>query len=364
MKKRLALLLSFLLVFSLVLTACSDGDSEDEVVNQGDESSEDAGKIAFVTGTGGLGDKSFNDLGYEGIVRLQEEGIHVDVAEPTSISDLEGIIRNFADMEEYALIIAMGGDSVDSVNAVSEDYPDQPMLVIDGFAGNENVKSVILSQTDTAFLVGAYAGLMEKGDYLPNGLDQNTIGIVGGMDIPIIRSLVAGYEAGARYVNPDITVLATYVGAWDDPGKGSELAQSLYSQGADIIFQAAGASGVGSLEAAEKVGLYALGYDGNQNSMYPDNILVSGIRGIADTVYDTAKDALDGIYEGGDFSIGMKDNPLTSQITMEESNLETPDEVIDQLEKIKEFLIAAEVEIPSEPSDVDAYIEQVGSFEE
>lgn len=359
MKRKLALFLSMILIFSLVLMGCSSGDTSKDTSGDTPEQ-----KIAFVTGTGGLGDKSFNDLGHEGVLKLKEEGIHVDVAEPTAIADLEGIIRNFADTEEYSLIITMGGDSVDSVNAVSADYPDQPMLIIDGFAGNENVKSVILSQTDTAFLVGAYAGLMEKGDYLPNSQGKNTIGIVGGMDIPIIRSLVAGYTAGAKYVNPDIKVLTTYVGAWNDPGKGSELAQSLYSQGADIIFQAAGGSGLGALEAAEKVDLYALGYDGNQNSFYPDNILASGIRGLGDMVYTTSKEALDGIYEGGDYDIAMKDNPMTSQLTTEESNLDTPDEVLEKLEEIKQFLIEAKVKIPSEPDEVDAYIKQVGSFEE
>jgi basic membrane protein A and related proteins len=359
MKRRLTLFLSLVLVFSLVLMGCSTDDAKEDNTGDSDEQ-----KIAFITGTGGLGDKSFNDLGHEGVEKLKEEGIQVDVAEPTAIADLEGIIRNFADTEEYALIITMGGDSVDSVNAVSADYPDQPMLIIDGFAGNENVKSVILSQVDTSFLVGAYAGLMEKGGHLPKSQGDNTIGIVGGMDIPIIRSLVAGYKAGARYVNPDIEVLVTYVGAWNDPGKGSELAQSLYSQGADIIFQAAGGSGLGALEAAEKVDLYALGYDGNQNGFYPDNMLASGIRGLGDMVYSTAKDTLAGNYEGGDYDIAMKDNPMTSQLTMEESNLETPDEVLQQLEKIKEFLIEAKVKIPAEPDEIDAYIEQVGSFED
>ncbi|WP_312668403.1 BMP family ABC transporter substrate-binding protein [Tissierella praeacuta] len=358
MKRNLILFLSMILIVSLVLNGCQSNKTESV------DKSDSPKKIAFVTGTGGLGDKSFNDLGYEGILKLKEEGIICDVAEPKAISDLEGIIRNFADTEEYALIVAMGGDSVDSVNAVSLDYPEQPMLIIDGFASTDTIKSVILSQTDTAFLVGAYAGLMEKEGDLPNAQGKNTIGIVGGMDIPIIRSLVAGYEAGARYVNPDIKVLVTYVGVWNDPGKGSELAQSLYSQGADIIFQAAGGSGLGVLEASEKVGLYALGYDGNQNSLYPNNILASGIRGLGDMVYTTAKDALNGIYKGGDFSVAMKDNPMTSQLTMVDSNLNTPDEILEKLEKIKEFLIEAKVEIPSEPSEVDAYINAVGSFEE
>ena len=372
MKRKLTVLLSSILVTGSLLSACSPatpsttaaaGTQPGGTTSAGTTAAT-SGKIAFVTGVGGLGDKSFNDLGHEGVLKLKAEGITVDVAEPKAIAEMEGTIRNFAMTENYALIAVMGGDSVDAVNAVSTDFPDQKMLIIDGFAGNDKVKSVILSQTDTSFLVGAYAGLMMNEGKLPNSQGKNTIGIVGGMDIPIIRSLMAGYEAGARFVNPDIKVLKTFVGAWNDPGKGSELATSLYNQGADILFQAAGGSGLGQLEAGNKLKLYGLGYDGNQNTLYPDSILASGIRGIADMVYSTAKDALAGKYVSGDLTITMKDDPKTSQLTMEGSNVPTPESVLQKLEKIKEFLVEAKVAIPVEPDQVDAYIQQVGSFKE
>lgn len=376
MKRNLKVLLTTILVAGSMLSACAPagpsttaagtqpGGTTTAGTTSAGTTAAATGKIAFVTGVGGLGDKSFNDLGHEGVLKLKAEGVTVDVAEPTAIAEMEGTIRNFAMTEEYALIAVMGGDSVDAVNAVSADFPDQKILIIDGFAGNDKVKSVILSQTDTSFLVGAYAGLMMKEGNLPNSQGKNTIGIVGGMDIPIIRSLIAGYEAGARFVNPDIKVLKTFVGAWDDPGKGAELATSLYNQGADILFQAAGGSGLGQLEAGNKLKLYGLGYDGNQNTLYPDSILASGIRGIADMVYSTAKDALAGKYVSGDLDITMKDDPKTSQLTMEGSNVKTPDSVLQKLEKIKQFLVEAKVAIPVEPDQVDAYIQQVGSFKE
>lgn len=359
MKGKLTLLLCMVLIASLVLGGCGGEKSPGD--NGGNNTSQ--GKIAFVTGTGGLGDKSFNDLGYQGILKLMAEGIQVDVAEPTAISEMEGLIRNFAETEGYALIITMGGDSVDSAKAVSEDYPEQRILTIDGFANSENIKSVIINQEDTAFLVGAYAGLMIKKGNLPNLHGKNTIGVVGGMDIPLVRGVISGYMAGARYIDPDIKVLTAYVDAWNDPGKGSELAQALFSEGADIVFQAAGGSGLGVLEASEKVGYYSLGYDGNQNSLYPDSILASGSRGVDNIVYTTAKDALEGKFEGGNHAISMKDDFMAAKIITDESNIATPDEVLQDIERIKEFLAKGEVELPKEFDGVDEYIKKVGTYE-
>ncbi len=320
-------------------------------------------KIAYVTGTGGLGDKSFNDLGHKGIQALIASGVPCDVAEPTSIAEMEGILRNFADTGEYALIVGMGGDMVDSISKVAADYPEQGFMLIDGLCGVENIKSVVISQEDCAFLVGAYVGLMEKEGGLPNSQGKNTIGIVGGMDIPIIRGIMAAYECGAKYVNPDVTVLKSFVGAWNDPGTGSELTKDMYNKGASIVFQAAGGSGMGVLEAAKNSSLYAIGYDGNQNTIAPDNILASGVRGIDAIVMETAQAALKGEFNGGDTQIAMKENASAAQLTMDDSNVTTPESVLQKLEQIKAFLVEAKVVIPSEPEEVEAYLAQVGSFE-
>ena len=377
MKKVLSLLLAAAVSMSVLLAGCSSTGTESSAASgtesaaassegASEETTEASGKskIAYVTGTGGLGDKAFNDLGNKGIQQLESEGIECDVVEPKAIAELEGILRNLADTESYALIVAMGGDAVDSITRVANDYPEQNFMVMDGLAGDiENLRSVMLSQTDECFLVGAFAGLMELEGNLPNSQGQNTIGVVGGMDIPLIRSVVAAYTAGAKYVNPDCEVLSAYVGSWSDPNKGAELTTSMYSQGASIVFNGAGASGMGCIEAAQQEGLYVIGYDGNQNSLAPDNVIGSGIRGLDAVIVSSAKEALDGTFTGGDMNVTMADNPDASQLEFSETNVEIPDSVIEKLDQIKEFLIAAEVAIPEDPADVDAYLEQVGTFE-
>lgn len=361
------LTIAFLAILALVMSLAGCGKDNSSDRTMGDtEKTTDSGdrRIAYITGTGGLGDKSFNDLGYQGIKALMDKGVACDVAEPKSISEVEGLIRNFADMGEYALIITMGGDSVEPIAKVAADYPETNFMVIDGIAGMDNVKSVSVLQVETGFLIGAYAGLMEKEGNLPGGQGKNVVGVVGGNDIPLIRGIIAGFECGVRYVNPDCKVLSTYVGSWNDPGKGSELTQDLYEQGADIVFQAAGASGMGVFEAAQKRGLYAIGYDGNQNVIAPDNVIGSGVRGLGAIIEETGDSALAGDFVGGDSVIAMSDNPLSSQIILDDTNVPVPDEIKSKMEKIKDFLVNTGVEIPSEPDQVDAYLEKVGVFVE
>ncbi len=356
MKKMRNVLTAIILSIGLLtLTACGQDEAEEQVSGNG--------KVAFVTGAGGLGDGAFNDLGYAGAKQLMEDGVEVDVAEPSSIADIEGIIGNFAQSGDYDLIVAMGGDSVDFVNSVSEDYPEQPILILDGLAGNDNVRSVLLSQSDATFVVGAYAALMQEKADLENFQGKDTIGVVGGMDIPIIRSAIAGYIAGAKYINPEIDVLVTYVGSWSDPGTGAELARTMMNQGADIIYSAAGASGLGALEATAEEGYYGLGYDGNQNDLYPDSIMASAYRGISNVIYTVGKDAIDGEFEGGDFKLGIQDDAEAVQLTVEESNIETPQEVLDIIEEIKEKLHNSSEKVPDEIEKVDEFLNAFGSFD-
>ncbi|MDR1765174.1 MAG: BMP family ABC transporter substrate-binding protein [Lachnospiraceae bacterium] len=367
MKRKLTTVLAFGVVCAYALTGCGSGTSATTAAPAttvgATEAAPAAGKIAFVTGTGGLGDKSFNDLGYEGIKRLMAAGVTCDVAEPSAIAEMEGILRNFSEKGEYALIVGMGGDMVDSMVKVAADYPDQNYLVIDGSAGDvKNIRSVIINQEDTAFLVGAYAGLMALEGNLPGADGRTSIGVVGGMDIPLIRGIQTAYECGARYVNPGLTVQKAFVGGWSDPATGSELATGMFENGALIVFQAAGGSGMGVLEAAQKTGLYAIGYDGNQNGIAPDNIIGSGVRGLDAEVENASLDALAGKFVGGDISITMKDENTAAQIALTENNIEVPQTVLDKLEKIKAFLVEAKVAIPTEPEGIEAYLAEVGSL--
>ena len=328
-----------------------------------EKAAEPAKKVAYITGTGGLGDKSFNDLGYQGIETLMGEGVTCDVAEPQAVAEIDGIARNFAEDGGYALIVVMGGDAVDSVSGVAADYPEQAFMLIDGMAGMDNVRSVAVNQNETGFLAGAYAGILMKEGILANGAPETVIGAVGGMDIPLIRGILTGFECGVRYVNPDAKVLLSFVGDWGDPTKASELAQSMYEQGASIVFQAAGASGLGVIECAKKQNRFAIGYDGNQNIMAPESMVGSAIRGIGEIIADAAHSALDGSFVGGDHVISLVDNEFASKILTEDVAIEIPDAVMEQYGRAREVLLSGKYVVPAQSDEIDAFLTALGKFE-
>ena len=357
MKKIVSMMLVLVLTLSFI-TGCGSNQKD-----SGESKGSDEKKVAYITGTGGLGDNSFNDLGYKGIQTLMDEGITCDVSEPTSIAEIEGIARNFAEDGSYSLIVIMGGDAVDSMVRVATDYPDQKFMMIDGMAGMDNVYSVEVNQNETGFLAGVYAGILMKEGVLNNGETENIVGAVGGMDIPLIRGILNGFECGVRYVNPDAKVLLSYVGDWSDPSKASELAQGMYEQGASMVFQAAGASGMGVIECAQKQGAYAIGYDGNQNIIAPDNMVGSAIRGVGDIIAETAHKSFDGTFEGGDHVVSLCDNEFASQILTDDVTIEIPETVIEQFNRAKEVLLSGEHSVPFESEEIETFISSLGAFE-
>lgn len=357
MKKLVSMMLVFVLILSFVAGCGSEPPDKEE---NGDS---DNRKVAYITGTGGLGDNSFNDLGYQGIQTLMDEGVACDVSEPTSIAEVEGITRNFAEDGSYALIVVMGGDAVDSIVRVAADYPNQKFMLIDGMAGMDNVYSVGVNQNETGFLAGAYAGILMKEGILNNGEAESIVGAVGGMDIPLIRGILTGFECGVRYVNPEAEVLLSYVGDWSDPSKASELAQGMYEQGASMVFQAAGASGMGVIECAQKQGAYAIGYDGNQNIIAPDNMVGSAIRGVGNIIVEAAYQSFDGTLEGGDHVISLCDNESASQILTDDVAIEIPETVVEQFNRAKEVLLSGENEVPSEAEEIETFLSSLGAFE-
>jgi basic membrane protein A and related proteins len=357
MKKIICILVSLMMVMQLA--AC--GQNEKPTTSPAESGAQkNSAKVAYITGTGGLGDKSFNDLGNEGIKQLEGEGVSCDVAEPHAVSEIEGLIRNFADAGDYALIVAMGVDSAEPMEKVATDYPKQKFLLIDGKSDLENIRSAEVLQTETGFLAGAYVSLLMKNGVIKS--DSDVIGAVGGMDIPLIRGILTGYECGAKYVNPDMKVLTSYVGDWNDPGKASELTAGMYEQGAKVVFQAAGASGMGVIERAKDENLYAIGYDGNQNTIAPDNMAGSAIRGLPAIITETAHDAISGNFNGGYVMYTIKKNGKASQMLTDGSNLSIPDSVLKELEKVQENYASSGLDVPTDPKDVDAFLGKLGTF--
>lgn len=330
MKKRLAVVLSVLLAFTALagFTAVS--------VRAAD------GNVAVVFATGGLGDKSFNDAAYRGLKRAKKElGISFDYAEPSAIAEYETYLNRFASMGKYDLIISIGFDQADALNTVAGKNPEQKFAIVDAVVDQSNVASFVYAEKERGFLMGVAAGMMTTRTDDPLINSQKKVGVVGGMKIPLIDANIAGYIAGAKYVDHDIEVLHSYVGGWADPSKGKELTLSMIENGADVIWQAAGRSGLGVINAAKENDVYAIGADSDQGYVAPEHVLTNGMKFVNNTVFQAIKAALNDNLNTGTNVLGVAEKGLGYTESL------LPNPVVEKLESVKDKIIAGKIEIPS-----------------
>ncbi|MBA7655313.1 Membrane lipoprotein TmpC [subsurface metagenome] len=261
-------------------------------------------KVGLAFDIGGKGDKSFNDSSYRGIEWAEAEfGIEHTELEPGLAADRELNLRNLA-MMGYDLVIGVGFMFTDSISAVADEFPDTKFAGVDVFVPDKpNVVSLLFKENEGSFLVGIIAGMKAKDD------GEDTVGFVGGMDVPLIHKFEAGYMAGVHYVYPECEILSAYAGdtpiAFADPVKGKELALSQYDKGAYVIYHASGLTGAGVFEAAKERELYAIGVDSNQNYLGHDEEtgenygLTSMLKQVDVSVYLAIKSVIDGTFKGG-----------------------------------------------------------------
>jgi basic membrane protein A len=239
---------------------------------------------AMIFDLGGKFDKSFNEAAFNGAQRWAEEtGGTFREVELTSEAQREQALRRFA--ESGANPIVMTGFAFGSVlDEVAPDYPDTKFAIIDMVVDHPNVRSVVFNEHEGSFLVGMMAGLKTE---------SGTVGFIGGMDIPLIRKFACGYAQGVKAANPGATVVANMTGttpaAWNDPVKGGELTKAQLSQGADIVYAAAGGTGVGVLQTAADEGIFSIGVDSNQNYLHPGSVLTSMLKRVDVAVYEAMK---------------------------------------------------------------------------
>ncbi|MFQ6088472.1 MAG: BMP family protein, partial [Candidatus Methanofastidiosia archaeon] len=292
-----------------------------------------------VLATGGLGDKSFNDSAFAGAKKAEQElGIELDYVEPTAIAEYEGFLRDYAKSGEYSIIISIGFDQADALSVVAKEYPEQKFAIVDMVVDLPNIASFVFRENESSFLVGAIAGMITE---------TNKIGFVGGMDIPLINKFLAGYKAGAKHVNPDVEVYVVYVGGWADPAKGKELALSQIDKGADIVYQAAGRSGLGVIEAAKERDIYAIGVDADQRYLAPDNILTSALKRVDVAVYRVIKSVIGGTFSGGIYDLGIKENGVGAVLDNNPS-IVTQD-IVAKVRELEQKVASGEIQVPTEP---------------
>jgi basic membrane protein A len=247
-------------------------------------------------------------------------------------------MRAFAE-RGYDLIIGVGFAQMPIMERVARDFPDLKFAIIDGVIDSANVASLIFKEHEGSFLVGAIAGRTTK---------TNKLGFVGGMDIPLIHKFATGYEEGARYVNPKIEVYKNYIGvndaAWNNPGKGKELSTAQIERGADIIFQAAGNSGLGVFDAAEENKKLAIGVDANQNWVKPGFILTSMLKRIDNAVFDVVKELVEGRFKAGIHVFGLENEGVGYALDEYNEHL-IPPALREEIERIKKDIIEGRIKV-------------------
>jgi basic membrane protein A len=240
-------------------------------------------KIGMVTDVGGLGDKSFNDSAYEGLTSAKTYlGASIQALQSKSAADYQPNLTALAD-ERFDEIFAVGFLMSKDLANVARRYPTQHFAIIDAVVNQPNVTSITFREQEGSFLAGALAAMVTK---------TKRIGFLGGMDVPLLRKFEAGYTAGARQVDPTVKVLVKYVGSFDDVASGKELAGVLFNERADVVYVAAGKSGLGAInETRSRSGVYAIGVDSDQDALAPGKILTSVLKRVNVAVFHVAQDA-------------------------------------------------------------------------
>ena len=329
MKKRfLAVLMTAILAMSL--TACGGGETNETAAEKNDY------KVGLVTDVGGVEDQSFNQSAWEGLCRAEEEfGITVNYLPSTTDADYAPNIETFID-EEYDLIICVGYMLAEATRTAAEANPDQMFAIVDDSSCSDldNVACLMFKQEQASYLVGYVAGMMTEKDQ---------VGLVLGMASENMHLFGYGYCAGVLDANPSASILQANANSFGDPALGSSLATNFITNGADIIFHAAAATGTGVISECDAKGIMAIGVDSDQNYLAPETVITSAMKRVDNAVFDTTKKLVEGTLEAGVtvydlLNEGVDIAPTTTLLT---------DDVVAAVEEVKEKIIAGEIEVPT-----------------
>jgi len=297
-------------------------------------------RVGLVLDRGGKDDKSFNASAYEGAMEAKKKlGITLKYVEASDDNAFEPLLRAFA-QKDFDLIIGIGFAQKEAIQKVAAQFPNKHFAIIDAEVNVPNIRSLLFEEHEGAYIVGAIAAMTSK---------TGKVGFIGGMDVPLIRRFEMGYEAGAKEINPHISVMANYVGvtseAWNNPPKGKELAMAQYDSGADVIFAAAGASGFGAFDAAEDKKKLVIGCDSNQDWTKPGLVLTSMLKRVDLAVFSVIQDAQAGKFSGGIKRFGLADKGVDYSIDQYNEKL-LPDSVRQRADALKADIIAGKIVVP------------------
>ena len=294
---------------------------------------------ALMYDLGGKFDKSFNEAAYNGAQRWAEEtGNSYREIEVTAEAQRVQFATRLAEAG-FNPVVVLGFQNAATLEEVAPKYPDTSFVLVDMVVDLPNVRSVIFQEHEGSYLVGMLAAMASE---------SNTVGFIGGMDVPLIRHFGCGYAQGAKAVNPDVTVIANMTGttpaAWNDPVKGGELTKAQISQGADVIYAAAGGTGVGVLQAAADADVLSIGVDSNQNHLHPGQVLTSMLKRVDNAVFNAFSDGAG--LDTGIVSMGLSDDGVGYALDEHNAPL-ISDEMKAAVDAAREKIIAGEIEVVS-----------------
>ena len=325
------------LIMAMVMVGCAGNQPAEQSEEPAAEEAS-ALKVGLVV-AGGLGDRSFYDSSNEGLkMAIEKLGVEGKVLEckndPTLYTDQLVQASTASDV-----VVVVGFEFYDVIQEVAAEFPDKKYVYIDNVIENvENITCIDYKENEGSFLAGALAAMESK---------TGKIGMVGGMDIPVIRNFQVGYEAGAKYINPDIQVETIFAGDFEDPAKGKESALALYAKDIDIVFQVAGKTGEGVFEAAKDTGKFAIGVDSDQRYINPDAIIASMIKGVDISIYETIEKIQKGEFESGNvYEYGAKENGVRIAYGTEDMPKLVSDEAMNQIQELTAMIIQGDIEVP------------------
>ncbi len=295
---------------------------------------------AILYDVGGKFDKSFNEAAFYGMEKWKKEsGKKYLELEVHKESQREQAVRSLAE-KGASPIIVVGFEQAAAVDKVSKEFPKLHFAIVDMVVEGPNVQSVVFKEHEGSFLVGALAAMASK---------TGKVGFIGGMDIPLIHRFGCGYEQGVRFVRPDAEVFSNMTGstgaAWHDPARGAELALKQFARGADVVFAAAGGTGVGVYQAAKEHGKLAIGVDINQNYLQPGAMLTSMLKRVDVAVYNVTKD-----FTPGMLVLGLREGGVDYAVDENNARLLTP-EMRKRVEGIKADIIRGKISVADYMAD-------------
>ncbi|MFO7730725.1 MAG: BMP family ABC transporter substrate-binding protein [Spirochaetia bacterium] len=345
MKKGLRILF-VMMALLLLFVGCQD----EEAAEEGAEEQAEPFMASMATDVGGLGDKSFNDGAYQGLQLAEEQLDNVDIKVIESkqqtdyIPNLTGLAEDGSD-----IVFAVGFLMEEAVKEAAANMPDTYFAGIDIGAGEDdpdNFQGILYKEEQAGYLAGIVAGLMTK-EYAGNSdklNDENVVGVVLGMLVPAVEKYEVGFIQGVKSVNPDGKVLSVTTGSFTDQGKGKEAALAMIEQDADIIFHAAGLTGLGAIQAAKEEGVMAIGVDVDQNNVAPDTVLTSAEKKIPQSVFLAVESVYNDNFEAGTMVYGLEQDAVGISDFHDFDDI-VPQEVKDAVEQAKEDILSGEVTI-------------------